>query len=734
MGVGQAPDGSGTITFAPLAQESGRYLATAGDNLGNLTFTYSATGLMEGGAQIVIAVDPDWGNTPVANNGNGIEDEGEVVLTQGAPGTLDVPGDGTISVTIEEGATLNSGDSFTVTYRAITAPTTGGDYDFVVSSKSTAGGELRTLAGSPITVNVEVIAAGTVALTDSAGELMMPITPETNLGDLTFTFTAGVQLASGAQVQIEIPDGWSPPFRGNNAADSRSGAIWVAGATVGITPGTEEAGPWEVTATTNAVIANGGTLTFTYRAVKAPPTPRVDEFTTKVSIEAGGTLLEVSNSPKATVREPVTAIAIEAESEFFSVDGLPLKVTLWGASGLAKAYGSMVVELSDGDGGGSFEDADGNALPSITIVDNTSEMSAVYQNASAGMVTLTAMSSGLEPVTHDVTIKSGITNLDAEPDVASAGQDVTITATGKPGGGNVMLSFVDADGNTVSLDKGLDPVDDPNAGAGEQSYTRTITLPAAIPEGEHEIKVTIADLSDSVTIEVLNDQTPPTLSDARILPTTVANGTLLTLTVKASSSSESNPVESVTADVSAVDNDSTEVDTTMIPLTAQPGTDNTYFAIHTVSMDNTNDDGVVDVTFTATDQIGGKGSATASVTLANDVTVIESVNVPSDLFRPGDTVTITATGTPGGTASFDVATDAHDVKLGGKAMKEDPDGTYTGSFEVVRDIFPEGTYYVTVNLNTKSTSTTGSEHRSCGLYVHPNNTEGYAYNPYPVRC
>ena len=118
VGVGQAPDGSGTITFAPLAQESGRYLATAGDNLGNLTFTYSATGLMEGGAQIVITVDPDWGNTPVANNGNGIEDEGEVVLTQGAPGTLDVPGDGTISVTIEEGATLNSGDSFTVTYRA----------------------------------------------------------------------------------------------------------------------------------------------------------------------------------------------------------------------------------------------------------------------------------------------------------------------------------------------------------------------------------------------------------------------------------------------------------------------------------------------------------------------------------------------------------------------------------------------------------------------------------------
>ena len=46
VGVGQAPDGSGAISFAPLTQESGRYLATAGENLGNLIFTYTATGLM----------------------------------------------------------------------------------------------------------------------------------------------------------------------------------------------------------------------------------------------------------------------------------------------------------------------------------------------------------------------------------------------------------------------------------------------------------------------------------------------------------------------------------------------------------------------------------------------------------------------------------------------------------------------------------------------------------------
>ena len=143
----------------------------------------------------------------------------------------------------------------------------------------------------------------------------------------------------------------------------------------------------------------------------------------------------------------------------------------------------------------------------------------------------------------------------------------------------------------------------------------------------------------------------------------------------------------------------------MVELTAQPGTDNTYFAIHPIaSIGNTNEDGPAEVSFTATDQIGGKGTASASVTLANDVTVIESVNVPSDLFRPGDTVTITATGTEGGTATFSIATGAHDVLVDKKAMMEDPDGTYTGSFPVIADVFPEGTYYVTVNLNTKSKS------------------------------
>ena len=185
------------------------------------------------------------------------------------------------------------------------------------------------------------------------------------------------------------------------------------------------------------------------------------------------------------------------------------------------------------------------------------------------------------------------------------------------------------------------------------TYGRTITLPADLADGTYTVTVDIQGLIDTMDIKVVNDQDPPTLSNATVLPTTVANGGLLTLTVKATASSAINPVESVTANVSAVD--STQKD--MVELTKQPGTDNTYFAIHTISMNNTNDEGVVDVSFTATDRIGGEGTATASVTLKNDVTAPELSDESADppLAKNGMEVTISVSSESGLTVTADAS-------------------------------------------------------------------------------
>ena len=115
------------------------------------------------------------------------------------------------------------------------------------------------------------------------------------------------------------------------------------------------------------------------------------------------------------------------------------------------------------------------------------------------------------------------------------------------------MTVLDSDGDKVGLKKALDPVGEPDAD-GDQVYARSVELPEVLADGMYTVSVEIqGDVNVSLTIRVVNDQDPPTLSDASILPTTVANGGILTLSVKASASSESNPIVSVMADVSAVD-------------------------------------------------------------------------------------------------------------------------------------------------------------------------------------
>ena len=53
VGIGQAPDGAGTMTVNVTR-------ASAGHNVGDLVFTYLAAGNMAFGAQVELAIDPDW--------------------------------------------------------------------------------------------------------------------------------------------------------------------------------------------------------------------------------------------------------------------------------------------------------------------------------------------------------------------------------------------------------------------------------------------------------------------------------------------------------------------------------------------------------------------------------------------------------------------------------------------------------------------------------------------------
>ena len=493
VGIDQAPDGSGTLSVskstapALTMDATGAYLVKAGESLGNLTFTYTATGKMEIGSSVEVTIpgtDDDW-PTPTNDNGDGITEAGESVVAGAGQAGLSISGRTLIAtITVE----LQSGNTFTIKYNNINAPTIVGEHDFTTQSKSTPGGTLTNLtAGSP-TIKVGVVPVGVVSIsTTDADGMSTPLTaagPGMALGNVTITYTATARITAGAKVMVTVPVGWTTPNIDNNDGVDGAGEVSLTGSgSLEVTGGGGQ--PWMLVATTSAVLASGDTLVFTYKNVTAPSTEGSYTFTTVASISAASTPVPIAAQPTPIiVRSVVTAIAIEADDSFFAGESLSGMVTLWAGTGAANALGDMVVTLSSDSETGSF------TADSITIADNTNGAAFTYNDTAPGMVTLTA-TSGTLTATAAVTVKTGVAGLSVTPDLVKAGSDVTVTATGKAGGGTVKV--MDAEAMQVGSTKSLDPVVEPEEG--DVTYSRTITLPADLADGTYTVTVDIQGLS-----------------------------------------------------------------------------------------------------------------------------------------------------------------------------------------------------------------------------------------------
>ena len=254
VGIGRSPDGGGTLSISPLNADA---VSTT-----DIVLTYKAIGKMEVGAQVEITVpaDGDWPSP---------SDIGRTEVNTGSLSTTDTKMTATTSVV------LNKDDLIVFTYKNVTVPAEGRTYTFTGQSRSDPDtGGLAPLSTGGATIDIDEVAAGSVMLTNMAGDVVDSAAPGAMLGDLTFTFEAEEDMAANSQVSIKIENLWTPPFRGNNAADAREGAIWVEGATVGIDPAADEAGPWTITATLESALADGGTFTFTYRGTSHAPVDR----------------------------------------------------------------------------------------------------------------------------------------------------------------------------------------------------------------------------------------------------------------------------------------------------------------------------------------------------------------------------------------------------------------------------------------------------------------------------
>ena len=251
VGVDQAPDGSGTITVASttatLGQDTtGAYLVNAGQPLGNLGFTYTATGKMESGAVVSITVPSEGGwDQPTYSN---TEVSAGVTL-----GIVDY------TVTATPQSALENGDKITITYKDITAPSSAGRSVFTAQSQSTSAGQLKDLTvGSPTFV-VGDVPVGNLVITTVDGELTSA-GPGMSLGDVTLTFGATSSMSAGATVMITVPAGWSIPSEDNNDGVDGAGEVELGSVPANVADltvtGTGGGGqPWQLVATTSGALA-----------------------------------------------------------------------------------------------------------------------------------------------------------------------------------------------------------------------------------------------------------------------------------------------------------------------------------------------------------------------------------------------------------------------------------------------------------------------------------------------
>ena len=607
VGIGQAPDGAGTMTVNLTR-------ATAGENLGDLVFTYVAAGTMAFGAQVELAIDPDW---PIAIADDGTNKQGATTLSGDGNADLTISDDG-YTLTAELTSAVSSGDSLVFTYKNITAPSVAGSHTFYAKSQHTSTGFLTGLDESP-SINVSVRAAGSVVLATTAGPLPS-IQPGDALGNLQFTFEAGSRMEIGSEVEIVIPAGWTRASEDNGDAVVIPGEVALAAtdpATLEVTANAD--GSYTVTATTTGVLLVNETLTFTYQEVDAPAGEGPYTFATRVSAVSGGTLLPIDDIPQVVVRTVPTTLTLTASSDsFFVGDSITLTVDL---DARTPVGGLDVALTTDPANSGTFSmTEDGDAVTSVPIADSADSMSAMvyYTNDVSGAVavTLTATAGELTD-SASVVVKSTIRDLAVDIPIAKQGSTITVTATGRAGSGTVTI--LDADGDKVGTKKSLDPVGDVDPD-GDQEYSRSIELPASLVDGMYTLSVEIeGDTNKSLSVRVLNDQAAPTLSNASALPvqaTYAMNGNQVVLSVTVTLNESMIAIASVVADTATLDSENPEIKL------EDPDGDGVYNSIFTISsMGNTNGDGPKVVSFTATDDVKNVSDAlTASITLRNDLT------------------------------------------------------------------------------------------------------------------
>ena len=340
--VGPVPSGSGSVTISntgsPKLVKRGAapykdmYLATKGQNLGNLRLTFEADGTMVKGAGIMISL-PAYSDSPLPQfypdnpsgpaGGVSLADSRSKALAQFSAFPEDGDSDGitTHAVYLTTKRGLEDGNRITVNIRRVILKAHGEapDKDPLENvrelelSASTASPEATPDPDeSPILNNhFELVGGAILQITAPHGSGKMAVNStalpgaldragtDEELGDLEFTFTAdGGGMGAGSKVEITIPDAFAAvPFEPASVDDDRSGAVTLSSvADTSLTVAGRV-----LTAELMGELVHAETLTFLYRKVKAPATEGAYTFKARASSGPHGALTPLADGEQKSV-------------------------------------------------------------------------------------------------------------------------------------------------------------------------------------------------------------------------------------------------------------------------------------------------------------------------------------------------------------------------------------------------------------------------------------------------
>jgi hypothetical protein len=539
--VGNAADGSGTLTIAP------NIIAEGGGTL-NITLTYTTVGTITSGG-LRIRIPDDWTDPQITDSsGPGFVSAATVT------GAVNVPtvGGRLISVFI---SSLGPNGTIDVSYNSATGTSEVGTSTFSAESRGSAPGSFQPLASSP-----------TITRTSPASTFVISSGPES-------TFKG--QASDAIVIETRDTDG--------SSRSASASAVMVSLSSSSSTGMFEDESGTVITST--SIPVGTTSVSVFYK----------DTVVGTATLTVTMTLLGETQmaTHMITIAETASQLAISSAGEFFAGDALMFTIESQDASGnVAPSISDVTVTLASSSVTGIFEQ-NGNAVISVTILANETSATASYKDTTVGMATLTASATDLtDSPPHEVMVNTLLTRVESSSSSVMVGGTVTITAIGRPGQTATFSIGDDPDSIFPQHQMMAESTDMPGTYTGV--FSPVVDLH---PEGMYDVTVIIGDASLMLPGGLMIDNTDPVLTEAMADPTTIKNGQTLTFTAKSAESGLTVWIDGV----SALDSMAADDRFDLPESTTEAGT---YSASFDISEENTAENGSKTLMAKATDAAG----------------------------------------------------------------------------------------------------------------------------------